>query len=229
MILYHHLTRCSFLYRVNRFISHCLVDGQDVAVHVKNTGRLRELLTPGAAVWLERSGNPDRKTAYDLVAVENRGYIVNIDSQAPNPVAAEWIASGGWGDGVTGLRREVTHGDSRFDLAFTHHAVPVLMEVKGVTLIDDDGTAFFPDAPTQRGVKHLHGLTAAVRSGMNAGLCFVIQREQVQRLRPNSRTDPAFAQALREAADAGVRIVACVCRVTPQEMTITHTIPVDLD
>ena len=228
MILYHHLTRCSFLYRVNRFISHCHVDGEDVAVHVKNTGRLRELLTPGAPVWLERSSNPNRKTAYDLVAVENRGYVVNIDSQATNPVVAEWIASGGWGEGVTDLRREVTRGDSRFDISFSQNGTPALIEVKGVTLFDDEGTAFFPDAPTGRGVKHLQGLTEAVRGGMNAGVCFVIQREDVLRLRPNDRTDPTFGAALREAAAAGVRVVACVCRVTPSEMTITHTIPVDL-
>lgn len=228
MKLYYDLTRCSFLYRVNRFISHCLVDGVDTAVHVKNTGRLRELLTPGAPVWLERSSNPARKTAYDLVAVENRGYLVNIDSQATNPVVAEWIASGGWGDGVSELRREVTFGDSRFDLAFQQHDASVLIEVKGVTLFDDEDVAWFPDAPTERGAKHLRGLIAAVRSGMKAGVCFVIQRENVRQLRPNDRTDPAFSQALRDAAAAGVRIEACVCLVTPAEMTITHTIPVDL-
>ena len=228
MKLYHDLTRCSFLYRVNRFISHCLVDGVDTTVHVKNPGRLRELLTPGTPVWLERSSNPARKTAYDLVAVENRGYLVNIDSQATNPVVAEWISSGGWGDGVSELRREVTFGDSRFDLAFQQHDESMLLEVKGVTLFDDEDVAWFPDAPTERGAKHLRGLIAAVRSGMKAGVCFVIQRENVRQLRPNDRTDPAFGKALREAADAGVRIEACVCRVTPAEMTITHTIPVDL-
>lgn len=228
MKLYHNLTRCSFLYRVNRFISHCEVDGADLAVHVKNTGRLRELLTPGAPVWLERSANPNRKTAYDLVAVENRGYVINIDSQATNPVVAEWIASGGWGDGVSELHREVTCGDSRFDLAFRQHDASVLIEVKGVTLFDDEDVAWFPDAPTERGAKHLRGLTAAVRSGMKAGVCFVIQRENVRKLRPNDRTDPAFSQALRDAAAAGVRIEACVCHVTPDAMTITHTIPVEL-
>ncbi len=229
MILYHHLTRCRFLYRVNRFISHCEIDGEDVPVHVKNTGRLRELLTQGATVWVERSANPARKTAWDLVAVENRGYVVNIDSQATNPVVQEWIESGGWGENVHNLRREVPHGDSRFDLAFMQGENPVLLEVKGVTLFDDEGVAFFPDAPTQRGVRHLRELTDAVRSGMKAGVCFVLQREDVRRLRPNDRTDPAFGQALREAADAGVRIVACVCHVTPEEVRITHIVPVCLD
>ncbi|MBQ2952185.1 MAG: DNA/RNA nuclease SfsA [Clostridia bacterium] len=229
MILYHDLTRCSFLYRVNRFIAHCRVDGADIPVHVKNTGRLAELLTPGATVWLERSGNPARKTAYDLVAVENRGRLVNIDSQATNPVAQEWIAGGGWGPGITDLRREVTHGDSRFDLAFRQNGVPTLVEVKGVTLFDDAGVAFFPDAPTERGVRHLHGLISAVQSGMNAGLCFVLQREGVIALRPNDRTHPAFGAALREAIHAGVRVEACVCRVSPEGFTITHTVPVLTD
>ena len=229
MKLYHQLTRCSFLYRVNRFVAVCRLDDADMTVHVKNTGRLRELLLPGAAVWLEKSSNAARKTAFDLVAVENRGYVVNIDSQATNPVAAEWILSGGWGDSVTDLRREVTRGDSRFDLAFLQNGVPTLIEVKGVTLFDDDGVAFFPDAPTERGVKHLRGLINAVKGGMNAGICFVLQREDARALRPNDRTHPAFGEALREAAAAGVRLEACVCRVTPESVTITHTVPVLLD
>ncbi len=197
-------------------------------MHVKNTGRLKELLLPGAAVWVERSGNPARKTAYDLVAVENRGYIVNIDSQATNPVVQEWLEQGGWGDDVSSIRREVCHGDSRFDLAFSHKGTPVLLEVKGVTLFDDNGTAYFPDAPTERGVKHLRGLISAVACGMNAGVCFVLQREDVLCLKPNDRTHPAFGEALRDAARAGVRITACVCRVTPEAVTITHTVPVVL-
>lgn len=226
MILYHNLTRCSFLYRVNRFISHCELCGEQIDVHVKNTGRLRELLTPGAAVWLEHSSNPARKTAYDLVAVEHDGYIVNIDSQATNPVVQEWIENGGWDAPVHSVRREVTHGDSRFDLAFTDPDGPVLVEVKGVTLFDTEGTAFFPDAPTERGVKHLRGLAAAARAGMKTAVCFVLQREHAIALRPNDRTDPAFGQALREAAIAGVQLIACVCHVTPEGMTITHTVPV---
>ena len=229
MKLYHHLTRCSFLYRVNRFISMCELDGEAIEVHVKNTGRLRELLTPGAPVWLERSDNPTRKTAYDLVAVENRGYVVNIDSQATNPVVQQWIEDGGWGSGVSGLRREVPHGDSRYDLAFLQDGCPTLLEVKGVTLFDGDGVAYFPDAPTERGVKHLRGLIEAVHSGMKAGVCFVLQREDVRCLKPNDATHSAFGEALREAARSGVRIEACVCRVTPEDLTITHTVPVILD
>ena len=229
MKLYRQLTRCSFLYRVNRFVAVCRLDDADVTVHVKNTGRLRELLLPGAAVWLEKSSNPARKTAFDLVAVENRGYVVNIDSQAPNAIAAEWILSGGWGDAVTRLQREVVCEDSRFDLAFIQDGVPALVEVKGVTLFDDDGVAFFPDAPTERGVKHLNGLIKAAKSGMKTGVCFVLQREDARCLRPNDCKDPVFGKALRAAAAAGVRLVACVCRVTPDSVTITHTVPILLD
>ena len=228
MILYNHLTRCRFLYRVNRFVAVCEVDGCETSVHVKNTGRLGELLTPGAEVWLEHSDAPTRKTAYDLVAVENRGYVVNIDSQAPNRIVREWIEAGGWGDAIEALRGEVVHGDSRYDFGYSRNGTPGLIEVKGVTLFDDEGTAYFPDAPTERGVKHLRGLIEAAKSGMETGVCFVLQREAVRCLKPNDATHQAFGQALREAHVAGVRIVAAVCRVTPESAEITHTVPVIL-
>lgn len=228
MILYNHLTRCRFLYRVNRFVATCEVEGEKALVHVKNTGRLGELLVPGAEVWLEHSSVPDRKTAYDLVAVMNRSYVVNIDSQAPNRIVREWIEAGGWGEGIGALRSEVVHGDSRFDFGYSRDGVPGLIEVKGVTLFDDEGTAFFPDAPTERGVKHLRGLIEAAKSGMETGVCFVLQREDVVCLKPNDTTHPAFGQALRDAHAAGVRIVAAVCRVTPESAEITHTVPVIL-
>ncbi|MBQ3486089.1 MAG: DNA/RNA nuclease SfsA [Clostridia bacterium] len=226
MILYHNLTRCRFLYRVNRFIARCEVDGTEVPVHVKNTGRLGELLTPGAECFVTAGSNPARKTAWDLVAVMKDGRVINIDSQACNPIAREWIERGGWGEGVTGLRSEVTHGDSRYDFAYERGGRPGLIEVKGVTLFDEAGTALFPDAPTQRGVKHLQGLARAAREGMECGVCFVIQREDVKCLRPNDATHPAFGQALREAQEAGVRIVAAVCRVAPEGAEIVGTVPV---
>lgn len=229
MILYHHLTRCRFLYRVNRFIAFCEIDGEKTAVHVKNTGRLSELLLPGAVAYAEYSGNPARKTAWDLVAVENRGYVVNIDSQAPNLIAREWIASGGMFGGVDALRSEVTFGDSRYDLAFSHHGTQGLVEVKGVTLFDDAGVACFPDAPTERGVKHLRGLISAAQRRMETGVCFVLQRDGAVGMRPNDATHPAFGESLRQARDAGVRIVAAVCHVEPDRAVITHTVPVQLD
>ena len=228
MILYNNLTRCSFLYRVNRFVAHCCIDGQDAVVHVKNTGRLAELLIPGATVYVTHSDNPARKTSYDLVAVENRGYVVNIDSQAPNRIVREWIQHGGWGEGVMDLRSEVTHGDSRFDFNYSRNSTSGFIEVKGVTLFDDDGVARFPDAPTERGVKHLRGLIAAVHEGMECGVCFVLQREAVVALKPNDAADPAFGAALWDAAAAGVRMVAAVCHVTPDSAQIVRTVPVIL-
>ena len=225
MKLYHALTQCSFLCRVNRFIAKCMVDGAETVVHVKNTGRLRELLVPGAVCWLEKSANPNRKTLYDLVAVEKDGRVINIDSQAPNLIAREWVENGGWGP-VTDVKSEFTLGDSRFDLAYLHGGVRGLIEVKGVTLFDDNGLACFPDAPTSRGAKHLHGLIQAAQAGMETGVCFVIMREDATGLIPNDRTDPAFSAALREASAAGVRIVAACCRVTAEEATIVRTVPV---
>lgn len=227
MILYHHLTRCRFLYRVNRFIARCDLDGQEITVHVKNTGRLGELLVPGAVCWLEAGSNPARKTAWDLVAVEKCGYVVNIDSQAPNKIVREWLLGGGLGK-LQQLQSEVTHGDSRFDFAFVKDGHGGLIEVKGVTLFDDEGTAFFPDAPTQRGTKHLLGLAAAARNGMECHVCFVLQRDDVHALRPHDTKDPAFGEALRQAKDAGVHITAAVCRVTPDSAAIIRTVPVIL-
>ena len=227
MKLYHDLTQCSFLCRVNRFIARCLLDGEEITVHVKNTGRLRELLIPGALCWLEKSANPSRKTAYDLVAVEKDGRVINIDSQAPNLLAKEWVANGGWGD-ITDLRSEYTHEDSRFDLTYLRDGIRGLIEVKGVTLFDDNDMAIFPDAPTSRGAKHLHGLIRAAQSGMETGLIFVIMKEDAVGFIPNQHTDPAFAAALREASAAGVHIVAACCRVTAEGAAIVHAVPVHL-
>ncbi len=225
MILYHDLTRCIFLRRVNRFIAICIADGRELTVHVKNTGRLGELLIPGVPAWLERAGNPNRKTIYDLIAVEKDGHIVNIDSQAPNLIAREWIESGGWGAGMTGLRSEFSWGDSRFDLAYLRGGKRGLIEVKGVTLFDAKGMAIFPDAPTSRGAKHLLGLKTAAEAGMEAGVCFVIMKEDAIGMTPNLQTDPAFAQALRQAHDVGVQIRCAVCHVTESECRITGTVP----
>ena len=227
MQLYHDLTQCSFLCRVNRFLAKCMVDGVETTVHVKNTGRLRELLVPGAKCWVEQSGNPARKTAFDLVAVEKDGRIVNIDSQAPNLIAKEWVQAGGWGD-VTDVLSEVAWGDSRFDLGCTQDGVRCLIEVKGVTLFNDNGIAIFPDAPTSRGAKHLRSLIEAKHAGMKSGLIFVIMKEDAAGLMPNDATDPAFSSALREAHAFGVHIVAACCRVTAVGAQIVRTVPLIL-
>ena len=233
MRLYHRLTRGIFLQRPNRFIARCEVGGETVVCHVKNTGRCRELLLPGAAVWLEESGNPARKTRYDLVCVENRGYTVNMDSQAPNLIFGEWLASGACLPGVRVIRPETRYGDSRFDFAYEREtadgeSIRGFAEVKGVTLFDDGGVAYFPDAPTERGVKHVRELIIARKAGYEAMICFVLQRENVTCLRPNDRTHPAFGDALREAAAAGVMLTAVCCCVTPDSCTADHIVPVIL-
>lgn len=228
MKLYHRLKEARFLSRPNRFIALCEVDGTSTVCHVKNTGRCKELLLPGARVWLEESANPARKTRFDLVAVESRGYTVNMDSQAPNLIFAEWARSGGYLPGLTDLKAETTYGASRFDFSYHSGEKQGFVEIKGVTLFDEAGMAYFPDAPTDRGVKHIHELMAAKAAGYDAGICFVLQREDVIGLAPNDKTHPAFGEALRQAHAAGVRITAAVCRVTPDSCTITHTVPIIL-
>ena len=216
-----------FRKRPNRFIAHVEIDGQEQVVHVKNTGRCRELLVPGAAVWCQRSDNPARKTRYDLIAVEKGGRLINMDSQAPNTAAREWLESGGLGK-IENLRPETVHGDSRFDFSFTLEGKPCFLEVKGVTL-ENYGVCAFPDAPTERGAKHLRGLAEAVRQGYGAYVLFVIQMADVKYLHPNDRTDPDFGTALREAAAQGVHIVAVECRVSEDTMEISGSVPVHLE
>ena len=215
-----------FRSRPNRFIAHVEIGGEMQVVHVKNTGRCRELLVPGCRVWCQRADNPARKTQYDLIAVEKGTRLINMDSQAPNRAAGEWLASGGLGE-IDNLRPETTHGDSRFDFSFTRAGNPCFLEVKGVTL-EADGVCAFPDAPTQRGAKHLRGLAEAARQGYGAYVLFVIQMADVKYLHPNDRTDPAFGTALREAAQHGVQVLAVQCRVTPESMEITEFVPVEL-
>ena len=215
-----------FLDRPNRFIAHVRIGGKTETVHVKNTGRCRELLPPGAEVWCQRSGNPARKTGYDLITVHKGSRLINMDSQAPNAAAREWLASGGLGR-IEALRPETFHGDSRFDFSFTKDGRPCFLEVKGVTL-ETEGVCAFPDAPTDRGAKHLRGLAEAVAEGYGAYVLFVIQMENVKYLRPNDATDPNFGAALRAAAAAGVQVLAVDCAVTPEEMRIRDWVPVRL-
>ena len=215
-----------FRARPNRFIAHVDIDGKTEICHVKNTGRCRELLPPGARVWCQVAGDPRRKTKFDLITVQKGDRLINMDSQAPNAAAKEWLLAGGLGD-LTDLRPESVHGDSRFDFSFTLDGRRCFLEVKGVTL-ENDGVCAFPDAPTERGVKHLHGLTQAVRDGYGAFVLFVVQMSDVKYLRPNAATDPAFAQALREAAEAGVTVLAMDCAVTPDSMEIRLPLLVQL-
>jgi len=215
-----------FLSRPNRFIAHVEVQGQTEIVHVKNTGRCRELLPPGAEVWCQKSDNLNRKTKYDLITVRKGARLINMDSQAPNIAAREWLLGGGLGE-IENLRSEITHGDSRFDFSFTRKGKPCFLEVKGVTL-ENDGVCAFPDAPTERGAKHLRGLKQCVEDGFGGYVLFVIQMEDVKYLHPNDATDPGFGAALREAAAAGVEILAVDCAVTEDSMTIRNPVPVVL-
>lgn len=223
---YENMVAGIFRSRPNRFIAHVEIDGQEVICHVKNTGRCKELLVPGAQVWCEKATNLNRKTAYDLIAVQKGDRLINMDSQAPNAAAKAWLLAGGLGE-IENLRAETFHGDSRFDFSFTLAGKPCLLEVKGVTL-ENDGICAFPDAPTERGAKHLHGLTKAVQEGYGAYVLFVIQMENVKHLHPNDVTDPAFSKALREAAAAGVTVLAMDCKITPETMVISKPVEVRL-
>ena len=215
-----------FLSRPNRFIAHVEIGGKEEIVHVKNTGRCRELLQPGVEVWCQESQNPNRKTKFDLITVRKGDRLINMDSQAPNIAAGEWLRSGGLGQ-ITNLKAESFHGDSRFDFSFEKDGKLCFLEVKGVTL-EDDGVCAFPDAPTERGVKHLRGLTRLAQEGYGAYVLFVIQMPDVKYLHPNDKTDPAFGAALREAAENGVQVLAMDCAITEDTMEIRLPVLVKL-
>ena len=246
---YEHIVAGTFISRPNRFIAHVETGNRTVVCHVKNTGRCRELLIPGVTVILEF--HPDavlsgRKTEYDLIGVYKNGLLINMDSQAPNKAAWEWLVSLGGGQYTEknhyplgsyvpfDIRREVTHGDSRFDLAFslrnrdTKAVSPAFMEVKGVTL-EENGLALFPDAPTKRGIKHLKGLIRAHEEGYEAYVLFVIQMKGIRGFTPNDITHPAFGETLRQAREAGVHVLAYDCLVNPDTMTVDSPVKVMLD
>lgn len=217
----------TFVSRPNRFVAQVLVDGTPVSVHVKNTGRCRELLRPGVRVWLTPGTTPGRKTPYDLIAVEKGERLINMDAQAPNQVFGEWARAGHFLPDLTLLQPEHRYGDSRFDFYWETPTRKGFVEVKGVTL-EEDGGVYFPDAPTQRGIKHLHGLTHCLSQGYEAAVCFVIQMAQADFFAPNTRTHPAFGEALRQAAQAGVQVMAYTCAVTPDSLTMDHPVPIHL-
>ena len=223
---YEHMTPGIFLARPNRFIAHVEIDGQTEIVHVKNTGRCRELLVPGCTVYCQRSGNPSRKTKFDLIAVRKGDRLINMDSQAPNKAAGEWLAAGGLGE-ISQLRAEVKEGDSRFDFSFVKDGKRCFLEVKGCTL-EEDGVCAFPDAPTERGAKHIRGLTELAKAGYGAFILFVIQMADVKYIRPHDETDPEFGRALREAAANGVRVLAMDCAVDVDSMELRLPVLVKL-
>ena len=214
-----------FLRRPNRFIAYCEIDGMEEKVHVKNTGRCKELLIPGAKVFLSVSDNPERSTRCDLVTVMKGDRAVNMDSQIPNDVAAEGLRSIPLFSEVTEIRREFRYGDSRIDIMASDRNNRYLIEVKGVTLERDD-VAMFPDAPTERGAKHLRELISSRKDGYIPCILFVIQMDGISHFEPNRDTDPVFSDTLKEAKEAGVNILAYCCDVTPDTIVMTH--PVDV-
>lgn len=229
---YKRITKGIFLSRPNRFIAKVEIDGKEETVHVKNTGRCKELLIPGVTVYLSISDNPSRKTAFDLVAVEKKRehkppLLVNMDSQVPNYAAEEWLKKGVLFSENAVIKREVTYGKSRFDFYIEDGERKIFLEVKGVTL-ENEGIASFPDAPTERGVKHINELVASVENGFEAYILFVVQMNEIELMMPNDITHKAFGDALRNAQKKGVNILAVDCKVTPQAIECNNFVKIKL-
>ncbi len=228
---YQNIVTGIFLQRMNRFIAHVVVQGREERVHVRNTGRLKELLVPGAVCYLQKHLSPARKTGYSLIAVKKGDRVVNIDSQMPNKVVQEALAGGLDLPGLSGkvalIRPECPFGDSRFDFFIETEQEKALIEVKGVTL-EVGGAAMFPDAPTVRGVKHVNELIAARKAGFKAYIIFVVQMQGVDHFTPNDAMHREFGDAVREAAKSGVYVLAYDCRALPDELVLGHRIGVKL-
>ena len=229
---YNHIVSGTFLQRPNRFIAHVLINGKEEICHVKNTGRCHELLVPRCTVYCSVSDNPQRKTKYDLIAVEKivEGctLLVNMDSQVPNAAVKEWLSSGESPFGkISYMKPEYKYGNSRFDFYLECGKRKIFLEVKGVTL-EDNGVVLFPDAPTERGVKHVRELIQCHAEGFETYVLFVVQMERALYFTPNRITHPQFADALCEAQNAGVQLLAYTCKVTPDEMKIDKPIEIRL-
>ena len=226
-MIYANTEAAIFLSRPNRFIAEVKVNGRHEIAHVKNTGRCKELLVPGAELILQRSDDPKRKTAYDLIAVYKGERLINMDSQAPNRVFLEHLNSGRYMEGLRLIKPEVRYGSSRFDFYVEAGERKIFIEVKGVTL-EEDGVVLFPDAPTQRGVKHLNELIRCFKDGYEAQVVFVIQMNGVRYFTPNHITHPAFGEALAAAEKAGVGVVALDCEVTENSLVIGRAVTVKI-
>lgn len=224
---YENIERGIFLERTNRFIAYVKTEKGREICHVKNTGRLRELLKPEALVYVQRNENPARKTKLDLIGVEKDSYLINIDSQAPNHAVKEWLKAGNLFSENAKVFSEKTYGESRFDFYIEDGERKAFMEVKGVTL-EENGVCRFPDAPTERGIKHIRELQKCIEEGYEAYLLFVIQLSPVKYFEPNDGTHKAFGDALREAAKAGVQVLARDCRIAVDEIEIMNEVEVRL-
>lgn len=217
---YDNISPAVFLRRPNRFIAHILHEGQEKICHVKNTGRCKELLVPGADILVQKAANTGRKTEFDLISVYKGERLINMDASAPNTVFGEFLKKGGLGAVPELIRPECSHGESRFDFYFELNGKAAFAEVKGVTL-EDNNIARFPDAPTERGVKHMNGLISCVKEGFDAYAVFVVQMKGIEFFEPNWATHPQFAHALKEVKDAGVKILVYDCIVGENSLDIS--------
>lgn len=222
---YNNIVKGRFIDRPNRFIANCEINGKTEVCHVKNTGRCKELLVQGTTVYLQKSDNPNRKTQYDLIAVQKGERLINMDSQIVNSVALEYVPR--LFDKIKFIKPEYTYGNSRFDIYIETETDRIFVEVKGVTL-ESGGVTAFPDAPTVRGVKHLKELQKAVKEGYKAFALFVIQINDVKYFEPNRNTHPEFADELKKAAENGVNLLAFDCKVTPHSIEIDKRVPIKL-
>ncbi|SHO48856.1 DNA/RNA nuclease SfsA [Anaerocolumna xylanovorans] len=225
---YNSIKKGIFVSRPNRFIAYVEIDGETVKCHVKNTGRCKELLIPGVTVYLEEALNPKRSTRYSLIAVQKGIHLINMDSQAPNKVVYEWLKEGNLLKDTLKIKPEQVYKNSRFDFYLETSGKKIFMEVKGVTL-EEEGTVLFPDAPTERGVKHIRELCECLQEGYDAYILFVVQMEAAKYFKPNDRTHKEFGEALRRANSQGVKIIAMNCIVTPDSLKLKEEIPVILD
>ena len=224
---YENIIKARFISRPNRFIAEVEIDGNIEIAHVKNTGRCKELLTEGTTVYVQKSDNPARKTKYDLITVVKNGMLINMDSQAPNKVFGEWVSQGNFAADVDLIKPECKYGNSRFDFYIEAGGRKIFAEIKGVTL-EEEGIVMFPDAPTERGVKHIKELCECVKNGYEGYIFFIIQMEQCKYFTPNKATHPEFAEALIKASECGVNIKAMNCNVTKDELIILKEVEIKL-
>lgn len=225
---YKNIIEGTFIDRPNRFIANIEIDGKAEVCHVKNTGRCREILKPGARVFLSESDNPERKTKFDLIAAYKDGILFNIDSQAPNKVFGEWLETSGYFKNITKIKPECFYKKSRFDFYFEYDGKKAYAEVKGVTL-EREGIYLFPDAPTERGVRHLEELCEAHEEGFEAYAVFILQAQNAKMFTPNTETHKEFAEALKKAEKLGVKIFCLDCNVTPDSLEIREFVPYSLE
>ena len=226
-MIYDNIYKARFLTRPNRFIAHVEIDGKEEIVHVKNTGRCKELLTDNATVFVQKSNNPDRKTQYDLIGVLKGERMINMDSQIPNKVFGEWAQNSGFFGNLKLIKPEHTYGNSRFDFYLETETDKIFVEVKGVTL-EEDGVVLFPDAPTERGIKHINELCHCAKEGYKAFIFFIIQMDNVKYFTPNTKTHAAFGEALKSASEQGVGVYALDCKVTENTIVADKFVDVKL-